>query len=88
MNDKNKPKNKLSPDAKLLLRLFFIILLLTAYATFEKPFLTFNLWYGGEVEAVESTWWGLKKEYYPVKLINGEWHIKWKNGDWDEIKLD
>jgi len=65
----------------ILIIILSIILLFGAIASFNKP-LEISIFYAGDIFAYKKSWWGLKTEVYPIKLINGEWHLKNEHGNW------
>jgi hypothetical protein len=42
---------------------------------------------GGICYMDDYSWWGLKSDIYPLKLVNGEWFYK-ENGKWKLIGFD
>ena len=65
--------------------LLVIIVILVA-ANFKTP-LQFDL-SEKNISAYRTTWWGLKTEYFKVKLIKDQWHIQNEHGKWVPIEYD
>lgn len=67
-------------------RSLYLIILITVlifiFAKFEDRYWQVNLDYDGSAYITKDSWWGIKQETRPLKLIRGEWHFKSKNGEW------
>jgi len=46
------------------------------------------LQFGGKSYIYKESWWGLKYEYTPLKVIRSEWHFKNSKGKWQELLFD
>jgi hypothetical protein len=78
--------------SKSHIRSLYIAILITVsifiLAKFGNRYWQINLDYDGSAYITRDSWWGIKQEMRPLKIIRGEWHFKSKNGEWLLFELD
>lgn len=70
-------------DRTALFLVVAVIIILIAIFNFTNHKVSLDI--DGSATICNSTWWGFKKEYTPLKSVNGTWYYKTKENVWDEL---
>ena len=62
----------------------FLILLFVLIFTFKGTDTVVDI-IDGSTSYLEWSFWGLKKDWYPMRSRGDHWEIKYKNGTWETM---